>query len=158
MRTRNACACLRHLHMLLSDLKVLIFHMPHTLARVLGKRAILGAMATAACALAVSACGGEEEEGTIPQDQAAQIEALLNQLEQRLDEGNCKGAEDTALEITIRVEALPDQVDGELRQTLVAASSNLVDQSRTQCEEAEEPPPVDDGATGETGSVEGSEG
>ena len=125
----------------------------HTLARVLGKRATLGAMSTIACALAMSACGGEDEEGTIPQDQGDQIVALLDQLDQRVDDGNCVAAQATALEIVRRVEALPEEVDGELRETLVTASGNLVTQSRDsdQCQEAEEPLEEPSGATGEEG-------
>ncbi len=125
----------------------------HTLARVLGKRATLGAMSTIACALAMSACGGKDEEGTIPQDQGDQIVALLDQLDQRVDDGNCVAAQATALEIVRRVEALPEEVDGELRETLVTASGNLVTQSRDsdQCQEAEEPLEEPSGATGEEG-------
>lgn len=124
----------------------------HTLARVLGKRATLGAMSTIACALAMSACGGNDEEGTIPQDQGDQIVALLDQLDQRVDDGNCVAAQATALEIVRRVEALPEEVDGELRETLVTASGNLVSQSRSdQCQEAEEPLEEPSGATGEEG-------
>jgi hypothetical protein len=110
-------------------------------------------MSTIACALALSACGGKDEEGTIPQDQADQIVALLDQLDQRVDDGNCVAAQATALEIVRRVEALPEEVDGELRETLVTGSDNLVSQSRDpdQCQEAEEPLEEPSGATGEEG-------
>jgi hypothetical protein len=125
----------------------------HRLACVLGKRATLGAMSTIACALAMSACGGNDEEGTIPEDQGNQIVALLDQLDQRVDDGNCAGAQATAQEIVNRVEALPQAVDGELRETLVTASDNLVSQTRDpdQCQEAEDPLEEPSGATGEEG-------
>lgn len=125
----------------------------HRLACVAGKRATLGAMSTIACALALSACGGKDEEGTIPQDQGDQIVALLDQMDQRVDDGNCVAAQATALEIVRRVQALPEEVDGELREALVTASDNLVSQSRDsdQCQEAEEPVEEPSGATGEGG-------
>jgi hypothetical protein len=128
----------------------------HRLARVLGKRATLGAMSTIACVATLAACGGKDEEDTIPQDQGDQIVALLDQLDQRVDDGNCVAAQATALEIVRRVEALPKEVDGELRETLVTASDNLVSQSRDpdQCQEAEEPLEEEpSGATGEGGVV-----
>jgi hypothetical protein len=137
---------------------------PHRLARVLGKRAILGAVAGVGCALAMNACGSDDDQGTIPQDQGTQIIALLDQLEQRVEDGSCDAAQATATEIGNRIQALPEQVDGELRRTLVTASGRLAEQTRTQCEEEpekpEEPlPPTDPtGVTGETGSLEEDEG
>ena len=132
----------------------------HRLARVQGFRATLGAMATLTCLFGLAACGSEEEERTIPADQGDQILAHLDQLEERVNAGECALAEETALSLQQTIQNLPAEVDGELRETLARASGNLVSQTRDpdQCEEAEEkvkePEEPIPGATGAEGVLE----
>ena len=118
-------------------------------------REIVSAMATLGCVFALASCGSEEEEPTIPTDQGDAILAQLEQLDQQVQAGDCAAAEQTALGIQETIQGLPVDVDGELRETLVSASGNLVAQTRDdeQCEEEEEEPPPT-GATGEVGVLE----
>jgi len=126
---------------------------------VQGKRARLGAAAAFACVFTLAACGGESDEGTIPQDEGSTILEQLEQLEEQVNNGECDEAEATAMSVSEAIAALPDDVDGELRQTLITASSQLVEQTRDpqQCEEPEEPEepePDPSGATGAEGVSE----
>ena len=128
----------------------------HRLGSVAGIRARLGAMCAILCLAPLAACGGEEEpEGTIPPEAAQGIVDRLNQLEGQVEDGACDDAERTAVTISEAVENLPEEVDGELRETLVEASANVVTLTREDCQEPpeeEEPPlPPETGATGAGG-------
>ena len=50
----------------------------------------------AVCALALSACG-DEEEGTIPAEPAQALQAQLDQIEASIDAGACDAAQTQAL-------------------------------------------------------------
>ncbi len=130
----------------------------HRLARVRGFRATLGAMAATTCLFVLASCGSEDEEPTIPADQGDQILAHLDQLEERVNDGECTAAEATARSLQQAIQNLPAEVDGELRETLVRASGNLVSQTRDpdECQDAEEEPPEEPvpGATGAEGVLE----
>ena len=125
----------------------------HTLARVLGKRATLGAMSTIACVGALAACGeSEDPEPSIPQGTGDAILRALDEVQAFVDEGECDAAEARAQTVRNAIGDLPVDVPDDVEQTLVQASDNLVGQTRTQCEQAEEPPEDDPtGATGEEG-------
>jgi hypothetical protein len=128
----------------------------HTLARV-GTSARFGAVAAFACALAIAACGenGSGQEGTIPQNAGDNIVAQLDTLKGQVEAGECDAAQETADLIEEAISNLPNDVDGELRETLQTASGNLQTQARDpeQCEEPEAPPPPppDTGASGAEG-------
>ncbi len=115
-------------------------------------------MVALACALSLTACGGESDEGTIPQGDGADILAQLEQVEEQVENRQCAAAEASALSVAEAIAALPDEVDGELRRTLVEASARLVEQTRDeqQCEEREppDPPELTPGATGAEGVLE----
>jgi hypothetical protein len=111
-----------------------------------GIRAISGALAVAACALGLAACGGDEEGGPIPQDSGEMLLGQLDQIETAVEAGACGTAQAAAVSFAEGVNDLPPEVGGELRTRLVEASANLEELSQTQCDE---PPPT--GATGETG-------
>jgi hypothetical protein len=126
----------------------------HRLARVLGKRATLGAMSTIACAAALAACGeSEDPKPTISQGASDALIAALDRVQDLVDAGDCTGAEATAQNVRDAIDGLPADVPDDVEQTLVKASDNLVSQTRTQCEPADEPPEDEDpsGATGEEG-------
>lgn len=131
----------------------------HRLARVLGKRATLGAMSTIACAAALAACGegSDEDEGTIPKQTGDAIVAKLNVVQQQFDAGACDDAEASATQVQAAIAGLESNVKGDLEEALVKASANLVTLVRDECEPAEEKEPPDDepptGATGEEGAA-----
>ena len=112
-----------------------------------GTRAVSSALSAVACAAALAACGGEDTEETIPADQGQVLLDRLDQVEQRVEDGDCEAASDAALEFARGVTELPAEVDDELRQRLVEASANLegLTQDPSQCEPS--------GATGETGPL-----
>jgi hypothetical protein len=118
-----------------------------TLGPMPGIRATSGALAVVACAVGLAACGGDEDDGPIPQDAGDALIAQLDQIESAVEEGACDAAQATALEFAQGVNDLPPEVSGELRERLVEASANLEELSQTQCEVP------DTGTTGETGEV-----
>ena len=114
----------------------------------MGKR--FGAMAAFACALALAACGGESDEGTIPQGDGDEILAQLEEVEAQVEAGECDDAQVTAGAVADAIASLPDEVDGELRQTLITASGRLLEQTRNP-EQCVEPEPTPTGASGVEG-------
>jgi hypothetical protein len=131
----------------------------HRLARVLGKRATLGAMSTIACAAVLAACGGgsEDDEGSIPAQAAESIETMLDDVQEAFDAGECEAAAASAAEIQATIAGLGADVEGDLEEALVQASDNLVTLVREDCKPPEEEPPTDEvpptGVTGEEGAV-----
>ena len=127
----------------------------HTLARVLGKRATLGAMSTIACAAMLAACGGSEDpdEGSIPAQTGENIITKLDEVQTQFDDGECEAAAASAAQVQAAVAGLGSNVKGDLEAALVEASSNLVSIVRDDCVPREKPPEDDDpsGATGEEG-------
>ena len=118
------------------------------LASMPGTRAISSALAVAACAAMLAACGGDDEGGPIPQEAGDQLIDRLDEIETLVDEGNCSAAQQVAASFAEGVDQLPSEVDGELREQLVRASGNLesLTQDADQCT-----PPT--GTTGETDVV-----
>ena len=131
----------------------------HRLARVPGKRATLGAMSTIACVAALAACGEEDEpEPSIPPDAGTAIVEALDRVRERVESGDCDGAEATAQSVRDAIAALPAAVPDDLQQALVQGSDNLIQRIPDQCEPAEEEPepepePEIGGATGAEGAV-----
>lgn len=95
---------------------------PNRLAPMPGFRAYR-ALAAAACALFLAACGGEE--GTIPQDPGEKLLAQLQAIDEAVNNGQCEAAVATAVEFAETVNNLPEDVDPEVREGLVDASLNL---------------------------------
>ncbi len=112
-----------------------------------GIRAISSALAVVACAIGVAACGGEDDAGPIPRDEGDQLLAQLDQIESAVERQDCDEAQATALAFADRVDSLPSEVGGELREALVRASVNLESLSSTQCEEPEIGPSGETGVT-----------
>ncbi len=113
-------------------------------------------MCAIVCATSLIACGGadEKDEGTIPSQTGEAIVTKLGDLDSELAAGECDSAEATATQIQAAIQGLGSNVEGELEETLVKASSNLVQLVREECEPAEEPLPPEPttGATGEEGA------
>ncbi|MGH2961244.1 MAG: hypothetical protein ACRDL3_03485 [Solirubrobacterales bacterium] len=78
-----------------------------------------------ACALALAACGGDEE-GTIPPESAAALLQSLDDARGERDQEDCQGIEDAAGNLRAQVEQLPDTVDAEVRTALEEGTDNLV--------------------------------
>jgi hypothetical protein len=132
----------------------------HRLAFVLGKRATLGAMSTALCAAALAACGEDtsEDEGSIPSQTGSSILSKLDEVETQVENGQCEEAEATAAQIQAAIAALGSNVKGELEETLVEASGNLVTLVRDDCEPVDQPSDGDDGDDDEPSGATGEEG
>jgi len=135
----------------------------HTLADPVPGTRILARVGTA-CAIALtpslSACGGDDDQGTIPR---AEGNAILDQLETvqtQVDEGDCDAAEETAQQIQAAIDGIGQDVSDDLEEALVSASGNLTTLTRTQCEEPDpepdpEPPTGTSGAEGVTSEDSG---
>ena len=121
-------------------------HAAARLAPMPGIRAILSALVAATCALALAACGADEE-GPIPQDDGELLLTQLEQIEDEVQAMQCDAARDTAAEFAETVDQLPPEVDGPLRQGLVEASANLEELSEDPAQCAPE------GDSGESGVV-----
>lgn len=118
-----------------------------TLGRVPGTRAIRGALATFACAFALTACGGGEDGGTIPAGDGEDLLAQLDRIDSLITDGECDAAQAEATDFAEQVSALSGEVEGNVRDALVDASANLAELSQDQCE------PAETGASGEEGAV-----
>jgi len=121
-------------------------HVAARLAPMPGIRAILSALVAATCALALAACGADEE-GPIPQEDGELLLTQLEQIEDEVQAMDCEAARATAAEFAQTVDQLPSEVDGALRQGLVEASANLeaLSEDPEQC--------VPEGGTGQSGVV-----
>jgi hypothetical protein len=134
----------------------------HTLARVAGKRARLGAMCAIVCVTSLAACGGggEDPEPTIPPQTGENIVTKLEDVQSQVDAGECATAELSALQIEAAISDLGPDVKGDLEEALVKASGNLVTLVREDCQPADEPDPQPEPPTGPSGEegVLGDEG
>jgi hypothetical protein len=106
-----------------------------------GIRAFASALA-AVCAVGLPACGSDDE-GTIPQENGQAMLAQLDDVEQAVEAQDCDTARSAAVGLTDQVDALPADVDPELRDALVEASNQLV--ALTQ--DPEQCTPVETGAS-----------
>ena len=95
-------------------------------------------------ALVAAGCGSDDEEGEpIP---AGQAQALLDQLElveDRSDRGICGGANTQVDELEAKVEALPEDVDADVRSALEEGLDHLRDLVNDECDENREEPETD---------------
>lgn len=98
---------------------------------------------------ALAGCGGDSEPGLLPEERAATLQALLDEAEQRFDDGKCDRIEPTLERLDAEVDGLPDaEVDGRLRRVLNAEVVELGELSE-RCRDAPEeaapvPPPADE--------------
>jgi hypothetical protein len=91
----------------------------------------------ATAAVVLPACGSGEDAELLPGATASQIDANLDQVEQLVAEGECAGAESSAIEIGNQVEALTG-VDKELQQALAEGAARLAENVAAECEEVPE--------------------
>lgn len=121
--------------------------LPSRLAPMLGLRAHYGALAALACALTLGACGGSDDEGSIPKAKGAQWISQLESIEEAVAAGECDAAEQAAdaLAADVRTVAAAEP-DSVVREALVEATTNLTELTREDCE-------PETGATGDTGPI-----
>lgn len=92
------------------------------------------ALAVVATAMLAS-CGGEEDAQLLPGNDAREITANLDAVEQLASEGECSGAEEAAGQVSAQVEAL-EGVDAELQRALERGAARL-NEVLASCEEEE---------------------
>jgi outer membrane biosynthesis protein TonB len=93
----------------------------------------LAALALAAAALVLAACGGGEDAKLLPGTTAAEITENLESVKQLAGEGECVGASNAAEAVSAEVEALQG-VDPKLVQALQRGAEKLTEVVAT-CEE-----------------------
>lgn len=94
-------------------------------------------------ALLVAGCGSDEEEGEpIPAAQADALVTQLDQTEQLVEDGTCRGARFQVTgngQLEDKVAALPDDVNADVRQALADGLDRLADLIDDECGQEEEP-------------------
>lgn len=88
-----------------------------------------------AAAAALASCGGGEDAQLLPGNDAREITANLDAVEQLASEGECSGAEETAGQVSAQVESL-EGVDAELQRALERGAARL-NEVLASCEEEE---------------------
>jgi hypothetical protein len=88
--------------------------------------------------LAAAGCGAGDP---IPANTAASIIRGLDDIEQRVDSGECRRARTTLRALERRVRALPDKVDSETRSTTEAGGARLAELVQTQRKQKPKPKP-----------------
>jgi hypothetical protein len=105
-----------------------------------GRRALSTALALAVVGL--GACGSED--GTIPPQEAEALLAQLEKVEAAVEDDDCTTAQTEVSQLTVAVNALPEEVGVETKESLRRLTENLSElvNDPDQCEEPT-------GATGE---------
>jgi hypothetical protein len=76
---------------------------------------------------ALSACGddGAKRDELLSPSTASQLRSTLASVEQRVDDGDCAGAEEQSQALSTQVGSLPRRVDADLRTALADGASRL---------------------------------
>jgi hypothetical protein len=113
-----------------------------------GQKRVAGALAVAAAAVVISACGSSSGNPTIPSTNATQLTTALNAVESAVNQGNCNRAQVEAQSFIDAVNQLPDTVGTTDKEALRSAGENLQElaQQPSQCK----PTPV--GTSGPQGT------
>jgi hypothetical protein len=102
-------------------------------------RRVAALAAAAALALLAAGCG-EEKGKPIPARIATPLASELDELLQRVDNGDCSAAKRGNLKrIDKRMDQLPDDVDPDVRSELERGVDNLNDLVETECREERKP-------------------
>jgi hypothetical protein len=110
-----------------------------------GQKRLAGALAVAAVAVAISACGSSDDQ-TLTPDEAQRLTSALSAVEAAINNRDCDLAQQRASDFVDAVNELPETVGTEDKETLRDAGENLEELAAdpNQCK-PEQP------ATGETG-------
>lgn len=119
---------------------------PTRLAAMPGARALALALALGLATAGLASCGGGSSDKLLPGPTAAEIVQVLDQVEQRANEGSCETATLTADQVIQLIEGLPKSVDPELREKLQQGAARLkgMTEDSTECRatpKTESPPP-----------------
>ncbi|HYQ12687.1 MAG TPA: hypothetical protein VEP94_04490 [Solirubrobacterales bacterium] len=101
-----------------------------------GQKRLAGALAVAATAVAISACGSSNSsDQTIDPADANELTSALSGVESAVASGNCKRAETEAVDFVAVVNQLPDTVGTTNKEALRSAGENLqkLAQDPSQC-------------------------
>ncbi len=90
----------------------------------------------AGVAFGLVSCGGRDEKGLLPGQNADQIVANLNEVEQDAANGDCDSAAAAADEVQAQIEQLGREVNAQLRQRLANGAARLQQVVADSCEEA----------------------
>jgi hypothetical protein len=106
-----------------------------SIAAMRGGRTLTAAAAIVA-ALALAACGGDDEpEPSIPREDAETLVATLDEVRDNIDVGSCLVATDKVQEFQDELGQLSSDVDDEVRDGLERGAQNLLGLVDEQCEE-----------------------
>ena len=92
-----------------------------------GQKRLAGALAVAAAAVAISACGSSDDSKTIPPQNAAQLNEALSAVQSAIDDRQCGKAQQQAQNFVEAVNELPETVGTDDKETLRAAGEHLED-------------------------------
>ncbi len=125
------------------------------LAAMPGQKRLAGALAVAATAVAISACGSSSDKPTIPSTNATELTTALNGVETAVNQGRCNRAQTEAQSFIDAVNKLPDTVGTTDKEALRSAGENLqkLAQDRSQCKPAVPTGTSDPGGLQSTGTT-----
>jgi hypothetical protein len=88
---------------------------------------IVALAAGVAVAVGLVSCGSRDEKGLLPGENAREIVANLNQVQEDAANGDCTSAAGEVAAIQDQIDRLPDSVDPELRARLEDGAQQLAD-------------------------------
>lgn len=86
---------------------------------------ILALVLGAAIAVGLVSCGGRDKTGLLPGNNAQQIIANLNNVDQLASQGNCTEAASEVATVQDEINSLPSSVDPQLRARLTSGAQRL---------------------------------
>jgi hypothetical protein len=105
---------------------------------------ILALTLGAALAVGLVSCGGRDDKGLLPGENAQQIVDNLNQVELEAENGDCGSAAEAAAEVQAQIGELGSDVNAQLRQRLAEGAAQLEQVISTNCVEATTTPHVEE--------------
>ena len=88
-------------------------------------RKIVAIAVIAAASAGAVGCGDNSNQASIPPDDAQQLIDKLDEIRSNIDQGSCFVASDKTDEFVSEVEALPSDVNGDVKQALESGAANL---------------------------------
>jgi hypothetical protein len=100
-----------------------------------GQKRVAGALAVAAAAVAISACGSSSSDKTIDPADAQLLQSRLSAVQLAVSEGRCNVAQSRAQDFVDAVNQLPETVGADDKATLRSAGEHLADLAKdpSQC-------------------------
>jgi hypothetical protein len=83
----------------------------------------------AVVAVALASCGSDDEDGTIPPQNASAMLQDLDDARGEQSSGDCEGLADAAGNLRTDIDGLPDTVDTEVKTALIEGAENLQSQA-----------------------------